>query len=152
MVDDVAHAAVRACLGRAEDRTRTLQALLSDDVAEVHIAQAYLRQRPITDAAELRAIADAVARLKPGATQVRALEALARHYINDSQVLRDLVDLFSSTPSPAVQAAIAGILIRADRRALPADDLVAVLTRDRRRAPDGGDAIIDALIRTLQPR
>jgi hypothetical protein len=149
--DSVAHAAVRACLGSTDDRTRTLHALLSDNVADVHVAQAYLRQRPITDAAELRAIADAVAQLTPGATQVRALEALARHYIADREVLRDLVGLFSATPSAAVQAAIAGILIRADRRALPGDDLVSVLTRDRRPAPDGGDAIIDALIRTLQP-
>ncbi len=151
VADSVAHAAVRACLGNAEDRTRTLHALLSDDVADVHIAQAYLRQRPITDAAELRAIADAVAHLAPGATQVRALEALARHYIADREVLQDLVGLFSSTPSAAVQAAIAGILSRADRRALPGGDLVSVLTRDRRPAPDGGDSIIDALIRTLQP-
>ena len=150
-LDSVAHAATRACLGSAADRTRTLHALLSDDMAEVQIAQAYLRQRPITDAAELRSVADAVAHLQPGATQVRALEALARHYIDDREVLRDLVGLFSSTPSAAVQAAIAGILIRADRRALPEDELVSVLTRDRRPAPHGGDAIIDALIRTLQP-
>jgi hypothetical protein len=150
-VDDVPHAAVRACLGSAQDRARTLHALLSHDVADVQIAQTYLRQRPITDAAELRAIADAVAHLEPGATQARALEALARHYIDDRQVLQGLLELFSTTPSAAVQAAIAGILIRADRRALPGADLVAVLTRDRHPAPNGGDAIIDALIRTLQP-
>jgi hypothetical protein len=150
LFDDVPHAALRACLGSAEDRARTLRALFGADEAGVHIAQAYLRHRPITDAAELRQIADAVARMPPGPTQVRALEALARHYVSDRQVLRDLLGLFSSTPSWAVQSAIACILIRADRRELPRGELVTVLTRDRRPAPDGADDIIDALIRTLQ--
>jgi hypothetical protein len=65
-------------------------------------------------------------------------------------VLHGLVGLFSRTPSWAVQSAIAGVLIRADRRELSRNELLAVLTRDRRPAPDSGDDIVDALIRTLQ--
>jgi hypothetical protein len=150
LADDVAHAALRACLGSAEDRTRTLRALLGPQEADMHIAQAYLRHRPITDASELRGLADAIARLPPGPTQARALEALARLYVSDSEVLKSLMRLFASTPSPEVQAAIAGILIRADRRGLPRADLVALLKRDRLPAREGTDDIIDALIRTLQ--
>jgi hypothetical protein len=148
--DDVAHAALRACLGSAEDRVRTLHALLSADETGWHVTQAYLRHRPITDAAELRTLADAIARMAPGAAQARALEALARHHVSDRAVLHSLMRLFSTTPSTQVQAAIAGILIRADRRDLPRDDLIALLTRERRDTPDGADDIIDALIRTLQ--
>jgi hypothetical protein len=150
LADDVAHAALRACLGSAEDRVRVLQALLGREEADLRIAQTYLRHRPITDAVELRAIAGAIGRMEPGETQVRALETLARHYVSDRQVLHGLVGLFSRTPSWAVQSAIAGVLIRADRRELSRNELLAVLTRDRRPAPDSGDDIVDALIRTLQ--
>ena len=147
--DDVPHAAMRACLGSKEDRARTLRALLGPHEVDVRIAQTYLRHRPITVATELREMAEAIAHLPASATQVRALEALARHYVADREVLVELLDLFSTTPSAAVQSAIAGILIRADRRALQDAELMAVLTRDRRPAPRGGDGMIDALIRTL---
>ncbi len=56
--DDVPHAAVRACLGSAEGHARTLEGLVSPSEADVRIAQAYLRHRPITDASELRRVAD----------------------------------------------------------------------------------------------
>jgi hypothetical protein len=148
--DDVPHAALRACLGNAADRARTLQALLSPDESTMHVAQAYLRHRPITDAAELRALADAIARMQPGPGQARALESLARLYVSDREVLQGLMRLFASTPSTAVQTAIAGVLIRADRRELPRADLITLLTSERRAAPDGADDIIDALIRTLR--
>jgi hypothetical protein len=150
LADDLPHAAVRACLGSTEDRVRMLHALFGGDEDDVRIAQAYLRHRPIVDEAELRAIASAIVRMPSGTAQAHALEALARHYLSDRQVLQELVDLFSRTPSWAVQTAIAGILIRADRRALSGVELVAVLSRDRRPAPHGADEMIDALIRTLQ--
>ena len=150
LADDLPHAAVRACLGSSEDRARTLQALFGGDEDDVRIAQAYLRHRPIADEPELRAIASAIARMPPSGAQVLALDALARHYMSDRDALQELVHLFSRTPSWAVQAAVAGILIRADRRALSSVELVAVLSRDRRPAPDGADEMIDALIRTLQ--
>jgi hypothetical protein len=151
LVDDLPHAAVRACLGSAEDRTRTLQALLSANEANVRITQAYLRQRPITDAAELRSVAAGIVRMAPNDAQVRALEALARHYVSDREILNMLTRLYSETPSWAVQTAIAGILIRADRRSIASPQLVRTLIEQRQPAPsDAADEMIDALISTLQ--
>ena len=151
LVDDLPHAAVRACLGSSEDRARTVQALLSANEANVRIVQAYLRHRPITDAAELRSIAAGIARMAPNDAQVRALEALARHYVSDREVLNILMRLFAETPSWAVQTAIAGILIRADRRSIASPQLVRTLIEKRRPAPsDAADEMIDALIHTLQ--
>jgi len=150
LADDVAHAAVRACLGSAEDRARTLQALLSADETDVLIAQAYVRHRPVTDAAELRRFAHGIAAMPPGEAQVRALEALARHYVSDRDVIEVLTRLYAQTPSWAVQSAIAGILIRADRRAIAGQQLLRMLHEKRLPAPDGQDEMIDALIQRLQ--
>ncbi|HSB23261.1 MAG TPA: hypothetical protein VLE94_09150 [Burkholderiaceae bacterium] len=150
LVDDVAHAAVRACLGSTEDRARTLQALLSNEEADVRIAQAYLRHRPITDPVELRRFAQGIAGMPAGEAQVRALEALARHYVSDPLVLEALTQLYARTPSWAVQAAIAGILIRADRRAISGAQLLRTLQDKRLPAPAGQDEMIDALIHRLQ--
>ncbi len=147
--DDVPHAAVRACLGSAEGRARTLQGLVSAVEADVQIARAYLRHRPITDAAELRRVAADVAGMKPTGAQVRALEALGRHYVADREILELLIRLYSQTPSWPVQAAVAGILIRADQRSIASPQLVATLLKDRRPAPPG-DTMVDALIRRLQ--
>jgi len=148
--DDVAHAAVRACLGSAEGRARALDGLVSSNEADVRVAQVYLRHRPITDAAQLRRVAQAIARMEPGEPQVRALEALARHYVADREVLNLLTTLYARTPSWSVQEAIAGILIRADRRSLATPQLVRVLVEYRRPAPVPGDSMVDALIGTLQ--
>lgn len=146
---DIAHAAIRACLGSAEGRARTLEGLVSRNTAEVQIAQAYLRHRPITDAAELRRIAAAIAGMSPSDAQVRALESLGRHYVADRAILDLLIRLFSETPSPAVQAAIAGILIRADQRSIASPQLVRTLLEDRRPTPPG-DNMVDALLRKLR--
>ena len=147
--DDVAHAAVRACLGSAEAQTRTLAALVSPVEADVTIAQAYLRHRPLQDATELRRLADAIAAMPPSQAQVRALEALGRHYVADREILARLTQLFSQTPSWPVQAAIAGILLRADLRSIASPQLVATLQQDRRTSPPGDD-MVDALLRRLQ--
>ena len=147
--DDVPHAAVRACLGSTEARARTLEGLVSPNEADVQIARAYLRHRPITDGAELKQAAAAIAAMRPSDAQVRALEALGRHYVSDREVLDKLVQLFSQTTSWTVQAAIAGILIRADRRSIASPQLVRTLLRDRRPSPSG-DNMIDALMRRLQ--
>jgi hypothetical protein len=146
---DIPHAAVRACLGSTEGRTRTLQGLVSPNIADVQIAQAYLRHRPITDAAELRRVAAAIVQMKPSDAQVRALESLGRHYLADRSILELLVGLYSQTPSAAVQAAIAGILIRADQRSLTSPQLIRTLVKDRRAAPAGGN-MVDALLRKLR--
>lgn len=146
--DDVAHAAVRACLGSDEGRARTLAALAGRDEADVRVAQAYLRHRPITDAAELRRVATAIARMAPSDAQVRALEVLGRHYLSDRQVLAQLARLFVETPSWEVQNAIAGILIRADRRSVASLQLESALRQHRRRAPDGA-TLVDALLQRV---
>jgi hypothetical protein len=149
--DDLPHAAVRACLGSAEARARLIDALVSASDADVQMAQAYLRHRPVTDAAELRRIATDIARMPPSQAQVRALETLGRHYVSDRDVLDRLVQLFVQTPSAAVQAAIAGILLRADARSIPQPALLRTL-REYRLPPDGGDSLVDALLHKLQSR
>ena len=147
--DDVPHAAVRACLGSAEGRARTLAGLVSPQAADVLIARAYLRHRPVTDAAELRQVAAAIVRMPASDAQVRALGALGRHYVADREILDLLVRHFAETPSWPVQAAIAGILIRADRRSIAGPQLLRTL-QDRRRLAPPADNILDALIRRLQ--
>jgi hypothetical protein len=123
--------------------------LVSSNLAEVQIAQAYLRHRPITDAAELRRVAGAIVNMKPSDAQVRALESLGRHYVADREILELLMGLYSQTPSANVQAAIAGILIRADKRAVVNPQWVLTLVKDRRQAPPG-DNMVDALLRKLR--
>jgi hypothetical protein len=147
--DDMAHAAVRACLGSAEAHARTLQGLISPAEADVKIAQAYLRHRPLSDAGELHRVADNIARMPASEAQVRALEALGRHYVSDREILDLLTRLFSQTSSWPVQAAIAGILLRADLRSIASPELVATLQKERRASPPGDD-MVDALIRRLQ--
>lgn len=147
--DDVPHAALRACLGSAEGRARVLLALQSSDEADVAMAQAYLRHRPITDAAELRSVIAGIAGMAPGDAQERALESLGRHYLSDREALDMLTDLFAQTPSWDVQNAIAGILIRADRQSLGRTRLLLTLL-EKRRSPAGGNSMVDALIQRLQ--
>ena len=147
--DSVAHAAVRACLGSPDGRARTLEALVSPSEADVLIARTHLRHRPLTDAGELRGVVEAVARMPTAAAQVRALEALGRQQVSDRGSLEMLIRLFSDTPSWPVQAAIAGILIRADLRPIAKPQLVLTLQTNRRASPPGDD-MLDALIRSLQ--
>lgn len=144
--DTVAHAAVRACLGSADAHRRVLAALAGGDAADTTTAQAYLRQRPIGDGDELRRVAQAVMRMPPSDAQVRALGTLARHYVSDRELLQELARLFAATPSAEVQAAVAGILIRADRQALDVPALLELVQRHRL----GALPIVDALVRRLQ--
>lgn len=147
--DTLVHAAVRACLGSPDSRARVLQALASPDDAQVQIAQAYLRFRPIAAAGELRHVAAGIVAMRPSAAQVRALEALGRHYVSDPAILQMLTRLYSETTSWQVQAAVAGVLIRADRRSIAGSELLRTLTRDRLPSP-AEDNMIDALIDRLQ--
>jgi hypothetical protein len=59
--------------------------------------------------------------------------------------------LFSSTSSWSVQAAIAGILMRADQRSIASAGLLRTLRDDRLPSP-AGEHMVDALIRRLQAR
>ncbi len=146
--DDLSQAALRACLGSAEAQVRLLDALVSPDEPNGQTAQTYLRLRSLTEATDLRHLTGRIAQMKASKAQVRALEVLGRHYVSDREVLERLIELFSATPSPEVQAAIAGILIRADLRALAAVPLARLLRRGRHPAL-GGDDMINALIRRL---
>jgi hypothetical protein len=147
--DDVAHAAVRACLGSAEGRARVLEGWVGSSEADVRIAQAYLRHQPVTDAGELRRVAAGIVRMLASEAQVRALESLGRHYVSDREILDLLIGLYAQTPSWSVQAAVAGTLIRADRRSIASPELQRILITKRRPSPVG-DNMIDALIRQLQ--
>ena len=146
---DVAHSAVLACLGSGPARARVLEGLVSPDDADVRIAQAYLRQRPIVDVAELRRVTQAVARMSAPEAQTRALDVLARHYVADRESVETLRHLFSSTRSLNVQNAIAGVLIRADRSSIKGADLLSTLRASRLRASPGNN-MVDALIERLE--
>ncbi|MEJ6023827.1 hypothetical protein [Ramlibacter sp. PS4R-6] len=147
--DAAGPSAVLACLGSTEARNRVLENLVSTSDAEVQVAQAYLRQRPIADAAELRGVTRAITRMSAPEAQVRALDTLGRHYLNDRESVATLKELFARTKSAAVQNAIAGVLIRADRRSVSAADMLPTL-REHRLSAARGDSMVDALIARLQ--
>lgn len=147
--DRLGHAALRACLGQAEGRARTLAALVAADASGVQIAQAYLRQRPIVDAAELRAVVQQVAAMPAPEAQARALEALGRHEIGDAAIVDTLAQVYAATPTEAVQVAVAGLLVRVDRALLERARVLPVLVE--RRIGGGTTATkVDALIARLQ--
>jgi hypothetical protein len=141
-------AAALACLGDMPALLRVLRLLASADAAEVQLAQAYLRHRPVTDAAELRAMAREIAAMPAGAAQVRALDALGRMHPADSETLDTLAALFGRTRSLAVQRAVAEVFLRSDPAAIPAARVAKVLRTRRLRSPDGQD-LIDVLVRQL---
>ena len=149
--DDAAHAALRACLGSADDRVRTLRAVVAAPAADMPVVQAYLRQRPVTDTAELRPLVEQIASMRPDERQVLALESLRHRGIDDQAVVQRLTLLFADSPSAAVQSAIAGLLIRADPAAIDPEVLQHTLP-DRRLPAPGGGPLIDLLLDTLQPR
>jgi hypothetical protein len=149
-VDDPARAAVRACLGDADARARTLEALTSASENDVAIAQTYLRHRPIEDAAELRTVTAEIAQMKASDAQVRALQALSRYRLSDRESLEALTRLFPVADSLTVQNAIAGVLIRADYTMLARSELARTLREYRRGKTAHADDAIEALIRRLQ--
>ena len=144
--DTVGHAAALACMGDAAGRERTLQALVSTNEADARIAQAYLRQRPVEDGAELRPIARAVANMPGSPAQVRALDALARLRISDGEILNELTRSFANARTPGVQDAIAEVFLRSSHR--PPD--LAEVIRKHRLAPAGHGRVVDALLAHLK--
>lgn len=148
-VEGVGHAAVRACLGSNDGHARVLKGLVSASEADVKVAQAYLRHRPLADASELRTVVAEIARMHGSDAQVRALDSLAQHYLSDRESLDMLAKLYSQTTAWPVQNAIAGILIRSDTKKLARQDLLQTL-KERRRRPPSGDNMVDALITRLQ--
>lgn len=141
--------ALQACLGSSEAHRRMLASLSAEDPEASAAARAYLRQRPIRDAQELRGVALAVLAMPPGEAQVLALGTLGRQYLSDRDLLARLGDLFAETPSAEVQRAVAGILLRADRASMDVDRLLRQL-RDHRLDGGTGAPIVDALVQRLQ--
>ena len=139
-------AAILACLGRKDAHQRVVRALVSNDERDVRIAQAYLRNRPVGDMSELRAIAAGIPRSGFPAAQARALETLARLNITDREILEQLAQAFADSKSPAVQRAIAEVFLRSDSKALPKAQLAAMV----RRYSLKGDDLIEQLLRKLQ--
>ena len=146
--DRIANAAVLACHGSAEGHARVLRGLVGTSEDDVRIAQIYLHHRPIADANEIRVVTDGIVRMPGSEAQVRALDTLAGHRLNDPVSLKTLASLFPRTRSLQVQRAIAGILIRADYQLLAGIDLAKTLVAHRVKSPDGKD-LIDVLIRRL---
>jgi hypothetical protein len=142
--DRAANAAVLARLGSTEAHARVLRALTSSNDEEVQIAQVYLRHQPIDDVNELRAIASRIARMNGSNAQVRALDTLADQHLSDPQSLEELTRLFPLAESVGVQTAIAGVLIRADYKAIDKPELVRTLRQSRLKSLDGAD-LIDVL-------
>jgi len=128
---------------------RVLEALVSPSEADVQLAQAYLRHRPIADPGELRVVTKAIAAMNAPDAQARALDTLGRHYLSDGESVETLKQLFASTRSAPVQNAIAGVLIRADRKTIRRDELLRTL-RDYRLAPSPRASMVDALIDRLE--
>jgi hypothetical protein len=144
----LANAAVLACLGRSDARARVLAALTSSSDGDGEIAQVYLRHRPIGDVDELRALISEIARTSNPKAQARAVEALGRLAASDRESLETLARLFPTVESPAVQVAIAGVLLRADRNAIADPELRQALLERRPRSASGSD-VIDALLRRI---
>jgi hypothetical protein len=145
----VSGAAVLACLGSAEARAQMLLALTSPNDEEVQIAQVYFRHQPIADLNELRIVTSGIMRMNGSNAQVRALDTLADQHLSDPESLEELTRLFPLAESVGVQTAIAGVLIRADYKAIAKPELVQTLQQHRLRASNGAD-LIDVLIRRLQ--
>ena len=143
------HAASLACFGSEQGRTQILRALTGPSDEGVRIAQVYLQYRPLTDVSELRGIAARIALMTDADAQVRALNALASHYLSDRESLDELMRLYPNARSVHVQRAIAGIFIRSDYGAIDKRELVGVLRQHRLKSPEGED-LIDVLIRRLQ--
>ncbi|HET7731397.1 MAG TPA: hypothetical protein VFK48_15315 [Usitatibacter sp.] len=146
----VAHSAALACLGDVEAQGRVVRALAASDVADVQIAQLYLRHRPMTDARSLRAMARDITRMPASSAKVRALDTLGRHGISDRELLEDLALAFAQSRSLDEQRAIAEIFIRSDPRALPRRQVAAAMREHRLRAPDGREDLIDVVLRRLE--
>jgi hypothetical protein len=147
--DKVSTAGVLACLDSAEARAQVVSALTSPNDEEVQIAQVYLRHQPIADVNELRSVTSGIARMNGTSAKVRALDTLAAQRLSDPKSLEELARLFPLAESASVQTAIAGVLIRADYKAIARPELVQTLQQHRLRSSSGAD-LIDVLIRRLQ--
>ena len=146
----VAHATALACLGDADSQAQVIRALASADVADVQMAQLYLRHHPFSDPAALRAAVRDVARMPPSGAKVRALDAIARQRIGDRVILEELARSFAASRSVEEQRAIAEVFIRSDPAAYSRRQVAATLRDHRLRSPDGREDLIDVVIRRFE--
>lgn len=144
-----ADAAVLACLGDREAHAQVVRALFTGGEHDVEIAQAYLRNRPLTDRGELREVAAGVARIASPALQARALGILARLDIDDHEILKELEASFAAAKTPGVQSAIAEVFLRSGAPGIAKPELASWLRRHRLPA-GGGENLVDVLLRRLQ--
>jgi hypothetical protein len=144
----VAQAAALACLGSGEARAQVIDAVGSQDDKDVQVAQAYLRNRPLSGA-ELRTVAADITRMPESRAQIRAFDTLGRHSISDREILDEMARAFASARSLGVQRAIAEVFIRSDRKNIDRPQLASLLREHRLKSPDGRD-LIDVLIGRLQ--
>lgn len=140
-------AAALACLGSHDGRAAVLKALASPRDGDVQIAQAYLRHRPIDDAAELRKVSLAVVGMGSPGPQARALEAIARHHVSDRAIFDALMQLYARTSSSAVQQAIAEVFLRSDLAGIDPPELATFL-QQHRLAPSAAD-VVELLLRRI---
>ena len=141
------HAAVRACLGDSDAHAQVVRALASPRDEDVQIAQAYLRQRPLDDPRQLRAVTADISRNPSSEAQVRAFDTLAALRVSDREILNELTRAFAAARNANVQRAIAGVLLRADERS---PELVDTIRRHRL-DPPGRGGVIDALVSASKP-
>jgi len=80
--------------------------------------------------------------------QVRALDTLGRHHVEDRDVIEQLASLFQRTRSLEVQRAIAEIFLRTGPEVVDAR-VAAALRGSRLRAPGAQPDLIDQLLRRL---
>lgn len=142
-----AQSAMLACLGSPEGRAGVLRAWSGSSPDDVVVAQAYLAHRPVADALEVREVTAGIARMTVTEAQVRALDALARHRVDDEETLRTLTRLFVQTRSGDVQRAAANVLLRGNYAAIATPELVEALRKRRIRSE--GSEVVDVLLRRL---
>ena len=144
-----ADAAVLACLGDSEAHAQVVRALFTGGERDVEIAQAYVRNRPLTDREELREVAAGISRIASPVVQVRALGALARLNIDDHEILRELEGAFAAAKTAGVQSAIAEVFIRSGAPGISKPELASLLRRHRLPSRQGED-LVEVLLKRLQ--
>ncbi|MEP7275603.1 MAG: hypothetical protein ABI812_04560 [Betaproteobacteria bacterium] len=146
-----AGSAMLACMGDADARQRVLRFLTSGSDGDASIAQVYLRHRPLAGQGDVRDVTADIARMTTPAAQARALDALAASRIADHAALDAVARLYPVANSPAVQNAIAGVLIRADYSTLDQLQLAQTLKQYRLKA-GASDDLVGVLLRRPAPR
>lgn len=143
----VAQSAMLACLGSAPGRVEVMRAWAGRNADDVTVVQAFLAHRPLSDAAELRQVTRDVSRMTTLDAQVRALDALSRHRVDDVEAMQVLARVFAEARSLGVQRAAANVMLRGNYAAIASGEMVAALRKKRIRGE--GDEVAEAFLRRL---